>query len=254
MKRWSICLAALVAAFAGGAAAQSPDYRVPVIVVTGHGEAKAAPDYATLSFTVRGEGKTSVEALQSLAEKRDAVEGGVKNLAGASAMAVENGELKMEEAHDPACKSEDDSEPRLSAGACSVTGYVVTVDDSVRISPATVAGDGASLASQLGAVEVSLSDTGVTDKSALRLAAIRAGVEDAQAQAQRIALVTGVHLGRIVRVDFGQPPQQTVQEMVVTAAKLQARSNVAVPAVAMKYSPAPITRDEDITVTYAIEP
>jgi hypothetical protein len=33
-----------------------------------------------------------------------------------------------------------------------------------------------------------------------------------------------------------------------------AQRRPAAPAVAMKYSPAPITQDEDITVTYAIEP
>ena len=84
MFRQAVVAIAVATALPAAGAADPADSRQPVIVVLGNGSAKQAPDFGTFSYNVRGEGKTQVLALQALATTRARIEGGLRQLDGAS--------------------------------------------------------------------------------------------------------------------------------------------------------------------------
>jgi uncharacterized protein YggE len=245
-------LAALL--ISSGARAEDTGPSPHNIAVLGEGSVKHPADSASFSATIRGEGKTSVEAMQAMAEQRKRVEAGLNRLAGASRVDVSVSGLEVREARKPNCDADDSyrPDPKLSEGPCAVQGYVAAVHVDAQVWPATKVGDAASLAAQLGAVNISVGDSAVDKPEALKGEAMAAAIADARRKAQQIAAAAGLTLGPILKVQDSQFRDGVVRALIVTAQKCEDTSIV--PVVPIDLKPEPVTENAQLSVTFGIAP
>lgn len=237
----------VVAIAAPRVAAAEPD---DIIRVIGHGLTRTAPDRAVITFSVRGEGRTSDDAarvLTQVRERTDAV------LAGRAE--VRTGRLSIEEARAKACDgSEDDATTRLSTGDCAITGYVATLGMTARVRSVTDAGTLLSLVGRAGGVNPRVEDFALADPGAAQRVATAAAMVDARAQAEAIANAAGKGLGRLRSVEDqrARSSEGGAEDIVVTATR--APPVVSPPPVTIALSPQLIDTSADLIVTYEIAP
>ena len=228
------------------------------IVVLGYGTVERPADWAAISFQVRGEGATSVEALRSLQTQRQVLEDSLGRLAGARAIKIEALGLKVVPVRGAGCESNPYDNPVLSKGECAIAGHLATLNFKVRLAPADKAGDAASLAAQLGAVDVELAGSGLDQADLLSAEATTAAIAKARTDALVIARASGRTLGPIVRVqnpnagmEFGGAP--ALDAVAKPAALFMARPPVA-PAVAVAITVPPITETSRLIVVFRLKP
>lgn len=257
MRNFLIAGALAVAAL-GPAQAQTLDKSQ--IVITGVGSAERPAEWATVSLVVVGEGKTSVEALKALSALQTKLESQLSALVGVKAVDVTTSELKVLEVRGSDCERGDSYDPRptLSEGACAVTGYLATMAMRAKLSPASRAGDAASLAAELGGRNVTLADFGLNDPSSLRDTAINAAIQDARAQAAAIAKASGVKLGPIALVSDRNPRAYDGETLETVAladapAALLARPPSA-PTASVKVTVPPVEETARLSVVFSVQP
>jgi uncharacterized protein YggE len=256
MSTKAVLLSGALALCASLAHAQAPDDRQPVIVVVGHGEVSKAPDIARFSYNVRGEGKTSVDALAALTAARGQIEAGLTRLVGASETSIDASELSVSEARGANCKgADDDNTSRLSTGNCAVAGYIATLKCTVTMAPVDKIGNAISLAAQLGAINPTIGESDVLDAAALQGAANKSAVEDAQRQAELVAAAAHMHLGPLIRVVDSEANNRDAvaanDRPAPPAVELQLRVS---PQVAVDLEPQPVSRSAAFFVTYGLRP
>ena len=224
------------------------------ITVLGIGSVERPADSASFSASIRGEGKTSVEAMQAMSEERKRVEEGLNHLAGTTRMEVSVSNLEVREARRSDCDSDEDygRSPKLSEGPCAVQGYVAAVDLDAEIWPATKVGDAASLAAQLGGANISMGDSDIDKPETLRGEAMAAAIADAKRKAEQIAAAAGLRLGPILQVQDSQFRNGVVSELIVTAQKREDTSII--PVVPIDLKPAPAKENVQLAVTFGIAP
>lgn len=244
----------LVASVALPVQAQQPAERV--IQVSGSGSVRTPPDLATLEFWVRGEGADSDAAVRALAARQKAIVDGVGGLLGRGAE-VTTGPVTVLEVRGPQCEDTRGygSKPRLSEGACAVTGYLATVQGAARTSAIDKAATAAGLASRLGASDARLQGYALADTGEAARRAMAAALRDAQARAEAIAAGGTLRLGPIVSVRDGN---YGGGEVIVTASRAGAPPPPPPPPppepVALDAKPRPIETRASVVVTYAILP
>ena len=229
------------------AAAPAPPPPAPpaVIRVVGHGSVSVAPDVATIAWTLRGEGRTSDEALRAMVAVRDATD---RVLVGKAS--VRTGRLSIEEARDKACDDDDVGATRLSTGACAITGYVATMTATARVTPVTEAGTLLGLLGRAGAVGPRLADFDLRDPAAAERAAVAAAIADARRQAEAIAVASHVRLGALQRVEDQRAGPTLGEDVVVTA--MAAPALVSPPPIAVAIAPEPIETEATLIVEFAV--
>lgn len=231
------------------------------IVITGVGSVERPAEWATVSLVIVGDGKTSVEALKALTALQTKLESQLGVLVGVKAVDIATSQLKVQEVLGPDCDRGEayESRPVLSEGACAVKGYVVTMAMRVKLSPASRAGDAASLAAELGGRGVSLADFGLNNPSSLRDEAIAAAIQDARSQAAAIAKASGVKLGPIALVSDRNPRPYNDENLdgIVLAteapAALLARPPAA-PTASVKVTVPPVEETARLSVVFSILP
>lgn len=244
---------------AGGALAQSAD--TAQIIVSGSGEAEAPADWAEVSIDLVGEGPTSVAAVNALTGKQTQLETRIKTLAKASSVRIQTGELTVAAMRGADCEDARGyrARPVLSEGACVVKGYAALMKIEVRVSPASEAGNVASLATELGALNASLSGYGLDHPQLLAERATRDAIESARLQAMTIAKASNVRLGPVVRIQM--PGSYTDEELyedetAAPAAALAAAAPMLAkpPAAAIGITPPPVKATARLNVIYSVLP
>ncbi|WP_304274284.1 SIMPL domain-containing protein [Caulobacter segnis] len=233
--------------------ALAAEVQPPTIAVIGSGRAERLADYALLNFTLRGEGVTAPQAVKALADAQARLDASLPKLPGKPAAETRSATLQIREVRAKGC--ENRGYPLPTAGDCAVVGMIATQGFQVRISPATRAGDAASLVAQIGGADVNVSNGGVNDEKALEDAAMRDAVADARHQAELLAAASSVKLGPVIRVQDGQTNQ-----IVVTASSFAAPPPPPPPippvqlSSPLNYTPQPVVRTARVMVTYGLEP
>ncbi len=255
---------ALAATGARAQIIEMSQFNQPIVAVTGEGEASRPADYGTLGFSYRGEGKSQVDALRALTTMRDRVENGLNNLKGSTGIKIEPGRFSVQELWSKGCDArgeriaigEYSPSPAASRGGCVVEGYIATSTQSAQVSPAEVSGNAASLAAELGAVEVNLEGGGVSNPVALEQSAAKAALANAQAKAEAIAAAAGFQLGPVVRIldqrsgTDGRYREYSDQAIVVGLRRPGAPTS---PTVRLDLPPPPIKRNAQMSVIYSIQ-
>lgn len=253
MIRWAIVTAGLLAAMP--AVAQVPATRV--IQVTGTGVVQTIPDVALLNIYLRGEGTTPDAATAALAARQKAVAGGLASLLGREGQ-LTTGNVTIIEARGESCADNRgyNSQPKVSAGACAIVGYIATMQTSLRTRNVDKAATAAGLASRLGASDARLDGFELSDPDAVQARAGAAAMTDARKRAATLATNAGVRLGAVTEVrdqanyggmqarssfDEAAPPAPPPPPPPAAPIELDAK-------------PRPIETRAQVFVTYAIAP
>ncbi|MDP1739384.1 MAG: SIMPL domain-containing protein [Caulobacter sp.] len=255
MRRIVIAAACAFAIATPGVAIAAP----AEIVVMGVGAAERPADWANVAFVIIGSGKTSVEALQALTKQQGLIESRLAALQGATSVRIQTGDLKVSAVRGEECEGANAYRPTplMSEGACAIKGYAVMMEVNVRLAPASQAGNAASLAAELGALEVHLSGFGVDDDAALKGAATRDAVQNGRTQADTIANASGVTLGPVIRMQdpsaagydrFGDEDVPLAAEAAAAAAPARRSA----PTVDVKISVPPVRVSSRLSMVFTV--
>ncbi|MEG3171884.1 SIMPL domain-containing protein [Sphingomonas sp. ZB1N12] len=231
--------------------AQVPPERT--VQVTGTGTIQTAPDIALLTIYIRGEGPTPDAATTMIAAKQKAVNEALVGLLGSNSELTASN-VTIIEARSGACADGQGygSRPRLSTGDCAVSGFIATMQTSVRTRAVEKAATAAGLASRLGASDARVQGFALSDPEAARARANMAAIADAAKRAAALASGAGLRLGPIIAVR-----DQASYDITVTGALRGANAPAAPPAprvspVTIDLKPTPIETRAQVFVSYAI--
>ena len=246
-------LIALAAAAAAQPAAPQAGFQLlPVparVEVTGYGKVQTAPDVATITYTIRGEGPTSDDAVRAMTASGARIEEAIRSIDGAAQ--PQTSQVKVEAVRSSDCKERDYGPQQLSTGACAIAGYVATQVVTLHTLDVKESGTIVGLVGRAGGLNPAISSFDLRDSRPAQQQAIDAALADAMAKASAIAAVSHVRLGPILNVNSG--PRTDKQQIVVTGSRLPRVSAPATPPIIVNVTPEPITTDSYVTVTYQIE-
>ena len=245
---------AIASGMALSAQAQPVDVKSPSIVVRGEATIEAPADWVTLSWRVRGEGRTKVEAMQAMTAIQERVKSGLASLPGMKRLTAESNDLSVNEVRGEKCDNDGDYDNRLSAGACAVVGYLAEMRIEAVVAPAARVGDAASLANELGARGVDVGTGGVDHPEQLADRAAKAALDVARREAQVLATASGGRLGPIIRIQDARNIPVDLEGMTRVEDLLNALPQAfAKPTVQLDLTPPPVTRSADFVVVYGLE-
>lgn len=249
-----IALASVAAVQAASPAPQAGFKLVPVparIQVTGYGEVKYMPDIATITYTVRGEGATSDDAVRAMtasAARIEAALGAIDRAAEPRTSDVNIAQVKSDD-----CKEQQYGRPQLSTGACAIEGYVATQSVTLRTSAVNDSGTMVGVVGRAGGQNPRIESFTVRDSRPQQQQAIAAALVDAASKATAMATASHVRLGLILSIDSG--PRNDAQEVVVSGRRLPVAGAPPPPPppVPVKLTPELLTTNSYVTVTYEID-
>ena len=221
----------------------------PKIVVDGYGEVKTIPDVATISYTIRGEGTTSDDAVRAMVAAGQRIESDLRHID--PAIEPKTSEVGVDPAKNHACDGENyDADSQLSKGACAVVGYIANQKVTVRTTAVKDSGTMVGLAARGGGYEARINDFDLSDARPAMAQAISLALADAQAKAAALAAGSRVALGPIVTIST--VGSRDGQDIVITGSRIQ-RSNAGFSTpVTVNMNAERITTGATVTVTYAI--
>jgi len=238
---------------AGAATAQPVIEAVPAqprIVVTGFGEVKAQPDVATITYTIRGEGPASDDAVRAMTASGARIQAALRAIDNAAE--PHTSQVKIAAVKSNECKEQQYGAPQLSTGACAIAGYVATQSITLRTKAVKGAGTMVGLVGRAGGLDPRISGFTLNDSRAVQQQAIAAAVADAATKAAQIASAGHVQLGSILSVT--SDPRNDFQPVVVMGSRSFAAAPPPPPPppVSVDLTPEPLTTTSYVTVTYAI--
>jgi len=224
----------------------------PRIVVNGYGEVQTPPNIARFSYEVRGEGRTSDDALKALVATAARVENGL--LALDPAIQPKSGNLSVVGVRGSDCKIERyDDTPRLSTGSCAVVGYLAKQTYSARTEKVADVGTMVGFAGRNGASEPEMTGFELADTRPAKDKAIAAALADARAKAEALARGSGVALGPMITASLDGARDEEDEAIVVTGSRLVRPELDAPKPVTVSVAPRPIETNARVTVTYAVQ-
>ena len=218
----------------------------PRIEVTGYGEVKTPPDVATITYTVRGEGQASDDAVRAMAASAARIDAAIHGLDPAAD--PQTSEVKVEAVRGSDCKDREYGQQQLSIGACAISGYVATESVTLHTLDVKDAGTIVGAIGRANGLDPRISSFDMRDNRPEQQQAINAAVADATAKAAAIAASLHLRLGALLNVT--SPPRTDKQQIIVSGRRIS-RAN-ALPAIAVPIVPEPITTTSYVTVAYAV--
>ena len=243
-----VIAATLFAAVQGVARAQSaPDQ--PKIIVDGYGEVKTPPDVATITYTLRGEGSTSDDAVRAMVASGQRIESALKNLD--PGIEPKTREVRVSPAKGQTCEGERyDADEKLSKGPCAITGYIANQSITIRTAAVKDSGTMVGLAAKGGAYEVRISNFDLADPRSAKAQAISAALADAQVKAGALARGSHLTLGPIMTIST--VGMQGSQDIVITGSRIPAPNAGFTTPVTVNLNAEQITTSATVAVTFAI--
>jgi uncharacterized protein len=233
----ALALAARLAAQAPGTGGRENDDDVPVLTVSGMGEARVAPDVATVRLGVVAQAATARAAQEQVNRAAGAVLEAIRKQ-GVKAEDVQTSGLSLSPLY---------SQGRSGNETPKITGYqanntvTVRIEDLAKVGPVIDAGLGAG-ANTLDGVEF-----GLRNDEAARSQALADAAAKARAKAETLAKALGLRLGAILEVAEGgisvSPPPYPKTRMAM--AEMAAETPVAAGQVGVEAS---------VTIRYRIAP
>jgi len=243
--RKAVILTAIILALASPLAAQTPGpggkgcdgEPVPVLTVSGMGEARVAPDLATVRLGVVAQAATARTAQEQVSRAAGAVLEAVRKQ-GVKAEDIQTSGLSLSPLY---------SQGRNENQAPKITGYqanntvTVRIEDLAKVGPVIDAGLGAG-ANTLDGVEF-----GLRNDEAARAQALADAAAKARAKAETLAKALGLRLGGILEVAEGgisvSPPPYTRARLAMS--EMAAETPVA---------PGQVGVQASVTIRYRISP
>lgn len=232
------------------AVAQEP----PRIVVEGYGEAQTPPDVVSIGYDVRGEGKSSDDAIRDLVTKSARI-GGRLQAVDPDILPVTK-DMTVTGVRGSACgrdsNNDDDDAIKLSTGSCAIVGYVSEQSftfDSKRVKEAgTLVG----IASQAGATKPTIRNFAVSDERPLKRKAVVDAYANARAKAQAVAEASGMSLGPIISASLDRAYGDDDDAIVVTGSRISRPDLEAPSPVTVVMNVRPIKTSATLKVTFGV--
>ena len=137
-------------------------------------------------------------------------------------------------------------------GPCAITGYLATMQGSIRTPLVAKAGTAAGLASRLGARDARVQNFILSDGGAAKRAAVVEAVAEAKRLAGALAAAAGEKLGPILAIrDQNYNP---AEDMTVVAMSAPAPPPAPRAPVEIQVKPGPIETNAQVYVTFALAP
>jgi uncharacterized protein YggE len=207
----SVIALALAAPLAAWAAGEEKDMEVPILTVSGSGQARVAPDEATVRLGVLAQAPTAREAQGQVNRSAQAVLDALRKL-GVPAERIQTTGLSLNPQY---AQGRPDEGPRIT-GYQAANTVSVRLDDLAKVGPAIDAG----LAS--GANNLDGVDFGLRDDGAAKAAALADAVRSARVKAEALARALKVRLVEILEVAEGgvsiSPPPTPFRGRALAAA------------------------------------
>jgi uncharacterized protein YggE len=218
--------------------------------VAGYGEVKYMPDVATITYTVRGEGSASDDAVRAMTATGARIEAALRAVD--SAAEPHTSEVNIAVVRSDDCKEQQYGPPQLSTGACAISGYVATQLITLRTLAVKDAGTMVGLVGRAGGISPRIDSFTVRDSRPQQQQAIAAALADAASKAAAIATASHVQLGPILNVTSG--PRNDAQQITVSGIRKVGAPPPPPPPppVPVKVVPEPLMTNSYVTVTYAI--
>jgi uncharacterized protein YggE len=224
----------------------------PRIEVSGYGEVKYMPDVATITYTVRGEGPTSDDAVREMTASGARIDAALHAVDAAAE--PHTSEVKVAVVRSNDCKEQEYGPPQLSTGACAISGYVATQSVTLRTLAVNKSGTMVGLVGRAGGLSPRIDSFNIRDSRPQQQQAIAAALADAASKAAAIAAATHVQLGPILNVSSG--PRSDAPQIVVSGSRIPVANLPAAPPppppVPVNVVPEPLMTNSYVTVTYAI--
>jgi len=248
-----IAFASIVASQAASAAPQAGFQLLPVparIEVTGYGEVKYMPDVATITYTARGEGPTSDDAVRAMTASETRIDAALDQIDAAAQ--PNTSEVKIDAVRSTDCKEQDYGPQQLSTGACAISGYVATQSVTVRTAAVKDSGTMVGLVGRAGGLNPRIESFSVRDSRPQQQQAIVAALADAASKAGAIAAASHVQLGPILNITSERRNDNNLP-LIVSGSRIPAASAPpAPPPVQVNLAPEPLTTNSYVSVIYAI--
>ena len=180
--------------------------------MSGYGEVKYMPDIATITYTVRGEGSTSDDAVRAMTASAARIHAAIRAIDATAE--PKTSEVRIAEVRSTDCKEQSYGPPQLSTGACAISGYVATQMITLRTSAVKDSGTLVGLVGRAGGLNPRIESFTVRDSRPQQQQAITAALTDAASKAAAIAAASHVQLGPILNVTSG--PRNDAQQIVVS--------------------------------------
>ncbi len=235
------------------AVAQDVD-KLPSILVSGSGEVETDPDRAKISYSLRGEGSTSDDAVRAMVAMGEKVEAAIKGIDPKAD--ARTGSVTSEPARSASCGGEDyNAREQLSKGVCAIQGYIATQQITVTTALVKEVGTMAGLAARHGAESAQARQFELSEDLQTRAyaSALSKAFRDAEKNALALAVGSGVKLGSILtaaNISQAENSSEEGQDIVVTGSRVP---TPAPPAVAVKLKPQKITTSARVNVRYLIQ-
>jgi uncharacterized protein len=176
---------------------------VPMLTVSGSGQARVAPDEANVRLGVIAQAATARAAQDQVNQAANAVLEAIRKL-GVKAEDIQTSGLSLSPQYSQPRPGKEDQAPKISGYQANNT-VTVRVEDLTKVGPVIDAGLGAG-ANTLDGVEFGLRNDEAARSQALADAALKA-----RSKAQTLAKALGLRLGDILEVSEGgisfTPPQ-----------------------------------------------
>lgn len=222
----------------------------PRLEITGYGEVKYMPDVATISYTIRGEGPTSDDAVRAMTQSGARIEAALTAVDRAAEPHTTEVRIAVVKSND--CKEQPYGNPQMSVGECAIQGYVATQSVMLKTSAVKDAGTMVGLVGRTGGLSPRIDGFTVRDSRPQQQQAMVAAVADAQAKAVAMAAASHVRLGPIMNISSG--PRTDAQQIVLRGTLVEAPPPPPPPPpVPVKMVPEALTTTSYISVTYEID-
>lgn len=192
-----VCLGLPLAAQAQRPAAEENDMDlVPLLSVSGSGQARVAPDEASVRLGVLAQAKTARAAQEQVNRVANAILASVQAL-GVRPEQIQTSELNLSPLYSQGRPEEGRiEEPRITGYQASNV-VIITLQDLTKVGPVIDAGLAAG-ANRLDGVFF-----GLRNDQAARAQALTAAVAEARSKAEALAKAAGVRLGDLVEITEG---------------------------------------------------
>jgi hypothetical protein len=168
---------------------------VPVLSVSGSGEARVAPDEATVRLGVVAQAATARAAQEQVNRAANAVLEAIRRV-GIQAEDIQTSGLSLSPLYSQGRPGAESQAPKITGYQAS-NSVTVRIDDLTKVGPVIDAGLGAG-ANTLDGVEF-----GLRNDEAARAAALADAAAKARAKAETLAKALGLRLGPILEVAEG---------------------------------------------------
>lgn len=220
------------------------------ITVAGEGVAEAEPTHFSMTANLLSTGDSREEAARRAEATFQNVTQGLEALSGLEEIAVQSDAFII----GTQCEEEDRYRYEQRQRPCEAIAYVAQQRISVEGAPALLAGNAASLATELGAEEARISRYFLADMTDLERRAFAMASAAARERAEAVAASTDTRLGEVLEVI----PEGLNRNFAAYRSALEGGDAESVRArdvaVEMSVRPAPVTYTATAYFTYKIEP